>query len=505
MKSIRQHLTAGLLAGFALLLGVAGALIYLSERMALYRELDARLKVKALAMAALTKPGRNEVEFEYPRRIESAEGRPSPAEYYQLFAADGAPLVRAPALGAADLPRRFGSMSSPAYWNLKLPDGTAARAVGVRFVARSPAKPKKPEPLPPEAKAKDKGEPKAPPEPVEVGLVVAEDRWPLEAALNRLALILLGAGALTLLATVLLVPWVLRRGLTPLRQLADHAQRLDAGTLGNRFPSQPLPQELEPIVHRLNDLLARLETSFERERRFSADLAHELRTPIAGLRATAEVALQWPDQNGPESWEAVRELAAQMESLSERLLALARADHRALPVRRETVALPSLVDSVWRPLHALAATKQIGLRTDLPASATLETDAVLLRGILVNLLGNAVEYSPPGSIVQVRFAAANGDFELVVSNPADHLEAADLPKLFDRFWRKDPARTGSEHLGLGLALAKSYAALLGCELGASWSAPRQLDLRLSGRSVGGESTGTPATGRPAQSGTSRTG
>jgi two-component system sensor histidine kinase QseC len=478
MNSIRRHLTSRLLIAFALLLSAGGAAIYFSEQLSLYRELDTQLKFKALAMAVFTKPGRNEVEVELPRRAEPLPGGAELAAHFVLYSTNREVLAASPSLQKFPFPPRFGSLDVPLCWNVTLPDGTPGRAIGLQFVAKPP--PPKPR-AKTDDKAKDKDkEPKPAVSPVGVGLVMIGSRAQVDEQLERLRWILLGAGSVVLLATVLLVPRLLRQGLMPLDDLANRANRIDAANLQSRFPTQPLPEELSPIAQRLNDLLARLENSFERERRFSADLAHELRTPIAGLRTTAEVALQWPDQTGPESWQAVRELAAQMETMAEQLLALARAEHHALPIHREPVPLKPLLESIWQPLQPAAGRKQISLRLDLPATASLDTDAVLLRGILANLLGNAVEYSPAGSQVQIRFQGANGNFELQVSNAADNLKPEDIPQLFDRFWRKDPARTGAEHLGLGLSLAKSFAALLGYQLSASLSEARALTLRLSG-------------------------
>ncbi len=481
MKSIRQHLTASLLGVFALLLGGGSVLIYLSERVALYRELDARLQVNALAMAALTKPGRNEVEFEYPRRMDTAGGRGTVAEYYQLFAADGASLFRSPALGSIGLPKQYGTVEAPAYWNLRLPDGRPGRAVGIRFLAKNPAKIKKPEATEPEGKDKEKSsarEAKPPPEPVEVGLVLADHRQALETELNRLALILLGSGALTLLATLLLVPRILSRSLAPLNQLANHVKQLNASSLNNSFSTANQPAELAPIAARLNDLLSRLQTSFQRERQFSADLAHEIRTPIAGLQTTAEVALRYPDGNNAEALQTTLALARQMESTMSRILALARAEQSAVPVEKRPVKVAALVHEIWQTLAPVAQDRQIRGRLELIEQAQLETDPVLLRGLLSNLLANAVEYSPPASQVKVALVQNNGSLVMTVENPAPDLQAEDLPHLFERFWRKNLARNDSEHAGLGLALAKSYAELLDLDLTATLNPAGTVRFRL---------------------------
>jgi len=113
--------------------------------------------------------------------------------------------------------------------------------------------------------------------------------------------------------------------------------------------------------------------------------------------------------------------------------------------------------------------------------ASLDTDVKLLRAIISNLLGNSVEYAPAGSRIEVGFHAVDGGFELRIANPSNNLKPEDVPKLFDRFWRKDQARTASGHLGLGLSICKSFANLLGYELGATLSGSNILVMSLRGR------------------------
>ena len=128
---------------------------------------------------------------------------------------------------------------------------------------------------------------------------MASVRRELDRTLATLQLVLAGSGLLLLAATALVVPRVLRRELKPLQSLAAEAARIDAASLSARFATEGLPGELAPIAARLNELLARLEDSFERERRFSSDVAHEFRTPVAELRSLAELAIKLPDTRAP--------------------------------------------------------------------------------------------------------------------------------------------------------------------------------------------------------------
>jgi signal transduction histidine kinase len=467
MNSIRRHLTLSLLAGFAVLLGVGCGAIYVLARAALYREYDTGLRARALTMASLPKAEHGRIEFEF-REQPALGGETNVTEFFQFYAEHGGSLRRSRALGRNDLPAQFGTFAKPIYWDMKLPNGRPGRVLGVRFIARGEHE-------------DPKREAKPAPGSIGLGLVLAADRSHLDETLRTLAFILAGVGLLALAATVGFVSVLLREGLAPLRNLASQTERIDASSLKTRLPTDHVPAELAPIVHRLNDLLSRLDASFERERRFSADLAHELRTPIAALRTLSEVSLKWSDSTDAESFQSVLEIAGQMQGMITRLLALARAEQKTLPIEPEPLGLANLVDALWEPLREKAARKRLGVRFEIPIEARIETDPGLFRGILVNLLTNAVEYSPAGGVIRVSFSTQAGQFALAVANTVHNLEPSDLPNLFQRFWRKDKARSDAEHSGLGLSLVKSFAELLGLELAAALNGGAdELTLTLTG-------------------------
>jgi two-component system sensor histidine kinase QseC len=235
---------------------------------------------------------------------------------------------------------------------------------------------------------------------------------------------------------------------------------------------------LEPIGRRLNDLLSRLETSFERERRFSADVAHELRTPLAELRSLAELAMKWPESRPAEADRDVLAIATQMESLVTRLLAMIRSDHGRVPVSREPINLGALLQEVWKPLAPRALAARLCVTWDVPPASDVSTDGVLVRSILMNVLQNAVEYTPPGGAIAINARIDHAGFQVRVRNGAGALSSDDVTRLFERFWRHDPSRSGAEHAGLGLPLAESFARALGGTLTAELDPARQLTLTL---------------------------
>jgi signal transduction histidine kinase len=135
-----------------------------------------------------------------------------------------------------------------------------------------------------------------------------------------------------------------------------------------------------------------------------------------------------------------------------------------------------LLDEVWQPLAGRAERKQLAFTFNVPPDAVLQTDRTLFRSILANLLANAVEYTPQNGRGEINWKKDTG--ELTVSNTVHDLDAADVPHLFERLWRKDKSRTGGEHCGLGLALSRTFAGLLGFDLKAEFDNGQILTLHL---------------------------
>jgi two-component system sensor histidine kinase QseC len=259
----------------------------------------------------------------------------------------------------------------------------------------------------------------------------------------------------------ILVKVAVGRGLAPLDALARRLETLDAGSLGEPLVIADAPAELASTIAHLNALLARLGESFERERTFSANLAHELRTPLAELRAVTDVALKWPDDYAADALAEIRGIGLQMERVVVNLLALARCDGRQDAVELSEVPLRELAASCWSAVAAEAEAKGTRLALEIPADLAIVTDRGKLGLILANLLANAVAHGAPGGAVTCSAAVSADDVSIRVSNAAPELAAADLPRLFDRFWRKDAARSGGRHAGLGLSLVAALCEALG--------------------------------------------
>jgi len=461
MNSIRRQLTRRLLRTILGLLGVGIAALVAAAGYAELHQFDLALRTKALAISTVTSVAADgAVKVPFTDRFLRDFDHRSPKDFFEMRRADGTTVARSESLGEGHLAARGGEAEKPRYWLLTLPTGEPGRAVGFTFRPKATAGAEVPA----------------------LTLVVASDRDELEDALELLFALGVVLAGLLAGATLGIVPRVLARGLAPLEALGDRAARIDAGSLATRFPEADLPVELRPIAGRLNALLARLEQSFERERRFSADLAHELRTPLAELQSLAENALKWPEARDPATDRETLAIARQMETLVSRMLALARGEQGQLASRPEPIALAPFVAAAWAPFAARAEAR--GLRAELTlAPATAAADPVLLRSILRNLFDNAVDYAPEGGVIGITLAVTGTTVAVTVANPAEALGPADAARLFDRFWRKEAARSGGQHVGLGLPLARTFATAMGWSLGATFADGR-LAVTLTGDTGG---------------------
>jgi signal transduction histidine kinase len=169
-----------------------------------------------------------------------------------------------------------------------------------------------------------------------------------------------------------------------------------------------------------------------------------------------------------------------MEGIVSRLLGMLRSERGQLPVVRERIILASLIQQSWKPFAQRAEAKQLQISTDIAAGDEIDTDPTLLRSIITSLLDNAVEYTPAGCKLQLQARVRDGRLAVQVSNTVQHLAQADLPNLFERFWRKDLARSSTEHSGLGLSLARAFAHALAYELTATFDGDSFLQLQISG-------------------------
>jgi two-component system, OmpR family, sensor kinase len=283
-------------------------------------------------------------------------------------------------------------------------------------------------------------------------------------------------GTMLLLAPVILlvstgVAYVLAgRAFTPVDQLITEVEAItDGRSLHRRVPADEADAELARLADTLNRMIGRLQTSFGALRRFTADASHELKTPLAVVRADVERAMH-PAAPGEERMQALEEAMqeiARMSDLVDSLLTLARADEGRFDLHREPIHLEPLVRDVVETAGILGEDAGVSVSLPLVEDAVVQGDATRLRQLFLNLITNAIKYTPRGGHVEITLSMRNNnEVGFTVRDTGIGIAAADLPHVFDRFWRADRARSrrvtdarpgDRGGFGLGLSIAQWIA------------------------------------------------
>jgi len=256
--------------------------------------------------------------------------------------------------------------------------------------------------------------------------------------------------------------WIARRGLRPVADITDMARSVRSTTLDQRIESTGLPAELSALAGTFNEMLDRLEESFNRLARFSADIAHELRTPVNNLRGEAEVALG--QSRSPQEYREVLgsclEECARLSQIIDSLLFLARAESPEAQIARERMDVRRELAAVRDFYEAAAAEAGVTLRLSCPDSLRADLDRTLFQRALGNLVANALAHTAAGGTVTVAAVREGNAVQVEVADTGCGIPEVHLPHVFDRFYRVDDARsTASGRVGLGLAIVKTIAVL----------------------------------------------
>lgn len=260
-----------------------------------------------------------------------------------------------------------------------------------------------------------------------------------------------------LLGAIIVIPFAVRRALRPLRTAGEAAGAIDLRSLDRRLPADGLPIEFAPFVSTINALLDRLDDGFRRQRRFTANAAHELRTPVAILRARVDGMA-----DGPVKLALIAD-CKRLAVLVDQLLDVARLEQREVPVNETVDMIDLLRDLVadCAPM-AIRSSRSIAFVSDLDAAA-VRGNRPALRSALANLIDNALRVEPEDGVVEVRLGGGAGGAPLAISI-VDHgpgILPADTAAVFEPFWRKDEHKPGT---GLGLSIAREIANLHGGRL-----------------------------------------
>jgi heavy metal sensor kinase len=290
---------------------------------------------------------------------------------------------------------------------------------------------------------------------IEVGCSILPEKHELKLTALRLAVF----GVVILLFGLAGGWWLVGRALRPVAEISAAAAQISAGDLTQRINVPETESELGELANVLNSTFTRLEASFAQQKQFTADAAHELRTPVTVILTQTQTTLSRErDAAGyRQALEACQRAAQRMRRLIESLLVLARLEAGQEALNRRHCDLASVVTEATTLLHPLAEAKRIKLTTNLEP-VSIDGDAERLGQVAANLVANAIQYNRPDGEVRVALTLENGLAVLTVADNGPGIKAADLPRVFERFYRADASRTGSGNTGLGLAICQAMVA-----------------------------------------------
>ena len=468
MSSIRKELTVKLAIGLLAILVVTSVLLGRVIAQRIQSDFDESILVKATVMAGLiSREGRYvEIDFDSERMPEYEE-----TEYFRVVIESQGQVAESESLEESELeeleynpdePEAF----APIFLDEEI-DERSVRSVFLSFKPRfdaedqeedseTPAENSDLYPIPDGIAKED----------VRVGLWIARGYEEMDGLLTFIYASLAGVNVLALFGSVMVARITIAKGLSPVEEINRQVRELNPSEKGNDVILNYPPEELQTIVDALNDLLNRSWEALARERRFSSAVAHELRTPVAELRMACETGMKWPEdvESARRLFADNLDIAQHMERIVSNLLELTRCDNMTSVVVMEEVRIEELVSICWKRSADVAARCEVTLDKRIDPNTRVVSDRAKLEIILQNLIDNAVSYSATGSVVAIVSIHKDGSVTLSVENQTDNLEAVDLERLFDRFWRKDPSRSGDNHAGLGLSLVKALVDLLEIEL-----------------------------------------
>jgi two-component system OmpR family sensor kinase len=292
-------------------------------------------------------------------------------------------------------------------------------------------------------------------------VVVGQSLKDLQRAQKQLLVLLAVSNPIALLLASLGGLWIANKALRPVDRLTRAAERIGRGTLSERVEESVSHDEIGRLAATFNEMISKLEQAFERERRFTADASHELKTPLAVLRGDIEVALrrERPAEEYRRVLASSLEEIARLTKLTDDLLTLARSDAGERVLELEPVRLDSLAAEAQAFIQPLAAASGVAIEHDAPHTpVVIEGDAKRLKQLLVNLLDNAIKYTPQGGSARLALSVEGGSAVIEVSDTGRGIPADALPRVFERFYRRSDLRDSRvTGFGLGLAISKWIA------------------------------------------------
>lgn len=447
LRSIRARLLTALFAGsiFIILFGTGFA--YTLVKKHLYAEVDYFLRDKLAYQQIAAVQNGERISFRLSEPVLQSFHDPDHPDFFQFRWHDGRGDYRSSGL-VNDLPLvGLDDEDSFKAFDCNLPNGRRGRCMGMVFTPEQLA----------ETNALEPGIN----EPVMIHLVVARDRAEIDKALRKLRLLLAGMGIAVAGFSLAATTFIVRNALHPMGELSLQIESAPIGIESSKVLINDAPSEIQPVIDRLNHLLGRVAAAIENERQFTANAAHELRNPLAGLKSQLELALGAARDPDSDEQTLARALSIQeqMEGVVGNLLMLARLDSGSEEFEALEIEPAILLRQCWKPYFEKVAERNLKVFWDLDnAPEKFNMSPSLFKIMASNLLGNAVSYVPENGQIEIVVKMEAGFLIISISNSNPGVSERDLAYLFKRFQRGDAsAAGGSDHAGIGLSLCQRIA------------------------------------------------
>jgi heavy metal sensor kinase len=426
IRSVGARLTLWYAAAFATALLLIGAAMWFAMQQSLYHAIDESLRARVAGIHIFIRDHKNRLHLDEVKEEFYAHG-----DLFQVLDDSGEWIHRDEALGSETIMGIAAATESGRYANI------TAAGEPLRFLSES----------------------------LEIdgrryAVQVAAPLRDLQQGLHDALWVLIPVFPLALLLASAGGYWVSRRALEPVDRITRSARAITAANLSQRIEMPPTDDELARLTETLNDMIGRLEAAFRKISQFTADASHELRTPLAVMRTTAEVALR--TRAGAEHREALEHIVAEVgrtSHLVDNLLSIAKTDSGHEQLSRAPVDVVEIAREAATEIAVIARVKGVDLETQWPKmQAWVEGDRHALRRLFLILLDNAVNYTPAGGRVDLAIDTSDGHVRISICDTGIGIPAEDLPRIFDRFYRVDRARSRRQGgAGLGLAIGRWLA------------------------------------------------
>ena len=446
--------------GLTVLLVLCGYSLSRFVAFELTREFDNGLASQARALSMMIEQtGEDQIEFELVEPEHEGFAAQVAPKYFQIWSGTQT-IAKSDSLANDNFPSVSGTLEQPGFESVRLDGGDRLRLAGADFYPRAEMHDEG-------ASSSLKQSSNESVDEILVKLVIGSPTKNLENSIATLQRSIFFAFAIVILLKLILAYFLVKRSLKPLTTLANQIDEVDDKRISEPIEIKAAPAELVPVVNCLNELLRRLDQSFQMEKEYSSNVAHEIRTPLAGLKSCLQVALS-RDRGADEYRETMSDcltISQQLSAMVENLLAMARLENSDFDSNRECFDAAEVIEQCWALVAAKAESRLLEPEFNFTAPLEVLSDLEQVRQVVLNLLDNAVSYADPNSKISMVANQTKLGLEIEIRNLASEFSRIDISRVFERFWRSDRSRSDTQHhSGLGLPICRSILQQLGGEI-----------------------------------------